>query len=78
MERLLCYLTPKMSLRASLSEKRTLKARLSVPKSLGFQDNYEKLKNLPQIEKVSLTGNKSFSDLGLEEVTNQDILDMFK
>ena len=78
MERLICYLISKAHLKASITEKITLKASLSVPKSLGFQNDYEKLKNLPQIEEIILIGNKSFSDLGLEEVTNQDILDMFK
>ena len=42
------------------------------------ENNYEKLKNKPLIESVELTGNKDFEDLGLVEVTNQQILDLFK
>lgn len=32
--------------------------------------NYELLSNKPQIESVELTGNKSFNDLGLSNISN--------
>lgn len=41
-------------------------------------DDYEKLRNKPSIEEVELSGNKSFSDLGLTEMTNQELLEIAK
>lgn len=35
--------------------------------------DYEKLINKPQIEGVTLIGNKQLSDLGLKEITNTQI-----
>lgn len=35
--------------------------------------NYERLINLPQVNDVTLIGNKSFSDLGIETLTNLEI-----
>ena len=40
--------------------------------------NYENMINLPQINSVPLKGNKSFEDLGLREITNLEIDEMFK
>lgn len=40
--------------------------------------DYEKLTNKPKIESVELIGNKTFEDLGLEAITNQEILDIAK
>ena len=40
--------------------------------------NYENMINLPQINSVTLKGNKSFEDLGLREITNLEIDEMFK
>lgn len=39
--------------------------------------NYENMINLPQINSVALKGNKSFEDLGLREITNLEIDEMF-
>lgn len=36
-------------------------------------DDYEKLANLPQINGVELLKNKSFADLGLSTITNEDL-----
>lgn len=51
--------------------------------NLGFKDtqqittsDYEKLNKKPRIENVELVGDKTFEDLGLEEITNQEILDI--
>ena len=41
-------------------------------------DDYEKLRNKPSIEDVELLGNKSFLDLGLTEMPNQEILEIAK
>ena len=38
--------------------------------------DYEKLINKPQIEGVTLMGNKQLSDLGLKEISNQNIEDI--
>lgn len=38
--------------------------------------NYNELYNKPQIESVTLEGDKSFADLGLNEITPQDIDDL--
>lgn len=38
--------------------------------------DYEKLINKPQIEGVTLIGNKQLSDLGLKEISNQNIEDI--
>lgn len=38
--------------------------------------DYEKLVNKPQIEGVTLIGNKQLSDLGLKEISNQNIEDI--
>lgn len=35
--------------------------------------DYEQLDNLPQINDVTLIGNKSFEDLGAESLTNLEI-----
>lgn len=35
--------------------------------------SYEQLDNLPQINDVTLIGNKSFEDLGAESLTNLEI-----
>lgn len=36
-------------------------------------DNYNDLYNKPQIESVTLQGNKTFEELGLKDITPQDI-----
>ena len=38
--------------------------------------DYEKLINKPKIEGVTLIGNKQLSDLGLKEISNQNIEDI--
>lgn len=39
-------------------------------------DNYEDLLNKPKIEGVTLIGDKTFVELGLAEITPQDIDDI--
>lgn len=60
------------------NQTQTLNANMSIPKSAGVQDDYDKLKNLPQIESVTLQGNKTFDELGMSECSNQDIINLFK
>lgn len=38
--------------------------------------DYVDLKNKPQIESISLTGNKTFSDLGIEPIDSSDLLEI--
>lgn len=44
----------------------------------GGTSDYEALNNKPSIEGVELIKDKSFTDLGLTEVTNQEILEIAK
>ena len=44
----------------------------------GGTNDYEKLKNKPQINGVELIHNKSFSDLGMDIISNQELEDMLK
>lgn len=39
--------------------------------------DYEVLENKPQIEGVTLIGDKSFEDLNLNHITNSEIEDLF-
>lgn len=70
-------LTPKQNLTGTVEGVSNIDGNVSIPINAGTSD-YNKLKNLPSVENIELRGNKTFSELGLEEVTNQDILDMFK
>lgn len=40
------------------------------------ENDYEQLKNKPQIESVTLSGNKTFEDLGLSAISNTDLMDL--
>lgn len=40
--------------------------------------NYELLSNKPQIEAVELTGNKTFNDLGLTNISNMRLEQLIK
>lgn len=44
----------------------------------GGTNDYEKLKNKPQINGVELLKNKSFDDLGMSSITNQELEDLLK
>lgn len=43
----------------------------------GVTGSYETLKDKPRIEGRTLSGNKSFEDLGLSELANLDLLQMY-
>ena len=45
---------------------------------IGGTNDYDKLKNKPKINGVELIKNKSFSDLGMNNITNQELEDMLK
>lgn len=40
--------------------------------------DYEGLKNKPQINSVELTGNRSLESLGVEKITNSEILNLLE
>lgn len=44
----------------------------------GGTNDYEKLKNKPKINGIELIKNKSFDDLGMSIITNQELEDMLK
>lgn len=46
--------------------------------AVGETSDYSKLTNKPKIEGVTLQDDKSFIDLGLTEVSNQEILEIAK
>ena len=61
---------------ASLSAPGGLKASFGTYHG-AVEKNYNELSNKPSIEQVELIGNKNFSDLGLETMSNMEILTMF-
>ncbi len=62
-----------------MSARATLEGDMQIHRDDGTGTfNYESLQNKPRIENVELQGNKSLEDLGLSEVTNQQILSLFK
>lgn len=44
----------------------------------GGTNDYEKLKNKPAINGIELIKNKSFDDLGMSSITNQELEDLLK
>lgn len=53
------------------------KITLQVQRGGGGGNNYNTLTNKPLINGVTLLGDKSFEELGVDTMTNQDILDLF-
>lgn len=51
---------------------------LKFKKGSGGTYNYDALVNKPKINGVELESDKSFEELGIEEMTNADILETFK
>ena len=64
------------SLFASLSEDAKVGGSLSMPNTRTA--DYEALRNLPKINDVELRGNKQLDELGLQEVSNIEIDNLFK
>ena len=64
----------KGSLSGSLTNKRDLGGSLTIPRQVEvFLRDYELLDNKPQIENVTLIGNKTFSELGISSLANTEI-----
>ena len=64
------------SLSASLSESYKVGGSLSMPNTR--TTDYEALRNLPKINDVELKGSKQLDELGLQEVSNIEIDNLFK
>lgn len=62
---------------ATLTTKGGLNASFGTYHEGAVENDYEELINKPSIEHIELVGNKSFSDLGLETMSNMEILTMF-
>ena len=63
-------------LSGSLNGSSAVGGKLSMPDARA--GDYEKLKNLPQINNVEVVGNKTFEQYGLEECSNLEIDALFK
>lgn len=57
-----------------------IRAAASTVNAIEFNNtsNYNLLQNKPQIESVELSGNKSFNDLGLSNISNMWIEQLIK
>ena len=51
---------------------------IKLPSSTPVENDYDKLKNKPSINGISLENNKSFEDLGCDSVTNTDIKNIYE
>ena len=65
-----------LSMSLSPQNRNNMNLVLGVPKVIGGVSDYERLNNKPQIEAVELTGNKTFSDLGLNPIDVNDLLEI--
>ena len=61
------------TLTGNISTPSALSGELKLPKEINRSNNYEKLENLPQIEGVTLIGNKSFAQLNMSRITNSEL-----
>ena len=62
-------------------ESNTHEYTLGVEENIGITggtNDYKKIKNKPYINGVELVKNKSFSDLGMDIISNQELEDMLK
>ena len=60
------------NIRGEISQKKTISGGVAVPERVGAND-YNKLSNKPQIEGNELIGNKTYPELGLGDITPQEI-----
>ncbi len=61
------------TLAGNISSPLALSGGLIIPKEIKRSNDYEKLENLPQIEGVTLIGNKSFVQLNMARITNSEL-----
>lgn len=60
----------------TVSPKKSVKGLLNAAKTVGGTRDYNDLDNKPSINTITLIGDKSFSDLGLQPMTNEMIEDI--
>ena len=65
-------------LQGKISGNKSLSASLSLSIQDAGTTDYEALRNLPKINDVELKGSKQLDELGLQEVSNIDIDNLFK
>ena len=51
---------------------------IKLPSSTPVENDYNKLKNKPSINGISLENNKSFEDLGCDSVTNTELKSIYE
>lgn len=51
---------------------------IKLPSSTPVENDYEKLKNKPSINGVTVEKNKSFEDLGCDSVTNTELKSIYE
>jgi hypothetical protein len=68
----------KINVKASLTNNRVnVKASLLTPIRYNAVNDYELLDNKPQIEGVTLVGNKTFPELNLDVISNTELEEIF-
>lgn len=66
------------SLELDVNELNSLELDVNEQISMYGNSDYEKLRNLPQINTVELRGNKTFDDLGMSALTNMEIYELLQ
>lgn len=61
------------SIHGNMSASASLFGEITMPEQIVRIGNYEELENLPQIEGVTLIGNKTFPQLHLSALTNMEL-----
>ncbi len=61
------------TLTGNISSPSALSGELTLPREIKRASNYEELQNLPQIEGVTLIGNKTFAQLNMARITNSEL-----
>lgn len=76
MERLTATITGTGILTGGIKQKEELNTTLNAATSV-YENNYERLKNQPKINGEVLIGDKSFEDLGENEMGALEIIEIF-
>lgn len=61
------------SINGEMSASASLLGEITMPEQIVRVGDYEELENLPQIEGVTLIGNKTFPQLHLSALTNMEL-----
>lgn len=61
------------SINGNMSASASLLGEITMPEQIVRIGNYEELENLPQIEGVTLIGNKTFPQLHMNALTNMEL-----